>query len=245
MDVIEISTYVLKSIYAIIILMIFSSIGVLGETRQVLNDSQRIQDEIYNASPGDEIWIYPGEYHENLFINKSINITGIRSGDAIPIIIPREGPNAIELMKDGVILNAIKIRNEEGIAIACIYAKSDSNSITNMILEGAWNRDLGIVLIDNKENYIYNCTISNTEEAGISILNSTKNTISNNTISLCRKGIDLSKSTGNSGEYNKIDHCDCGIIYGKGRNKIGNNMSNTEFHNCYKFECYEDTIRDP
>lgn len=225
--------------------MIFCSSGVPGKSLKVSDDSHRIQNAIDMASPGDEIWVYPGEYHENLFINKSINITGIRSGNAIPIIIPREGQNAVELLKDGVILNAIKIRNEEGIATACIYAKSDSNSITNMILEGAWNRDLGIVLIDNKENHIYNCTISNTEKAGISILNSTKNTISNNTISLCRIGIDVSESCGNSGQFNEIHHCDWGIVHGRGIKRLCNTIINTEFRNCYKPEPSIDTISNP
>lgn len=235
----------LRSIFVIIIILIFCSSGVLGETLQVSDDIQRIQDAIDAASPGDEIWIYPGEYHENLLINKSIKITGISFGGSLPVIIPVQSPNAITLLKDGVSLNAIKIRNEARIADSCIYVESDSNSITNITLLGARNMDGGIVLIDNKENYIYNCTIINTDEAAILLLNSTRNIISNNTISLCRIGIDVSKSFGNLGQFNTIHHCDYGIVHGQGSNRISNTIINTEFYSNYMNEPYNNTISNP
>ncbi len=235
-----ITQYSLYFTYVVIILLSSSS-AVFCETIEV-NDTQKIQDAIVEASPGDEILVYPGEYHENLLIDKSITITGISFGSSIPVIVPNKGPNAITVLVDELSLNAFKIRNEEGIANSCIYVESDRNNITNMTLVGAKNADGGIVLIDNKENYIYNCTIINTDEAAISLLNSTRNIISNCTVSLCRIGIDVSESIGNSGEFNNINHCDYGIVHGNLNTRADNPITNTVFHNNYMNEPYNDNL---
>jgi len=241
----SISNHLRNPIYVIISIIVFFLSGVSAETLQVSNSTPGIQNAIDAASPGEEILVYPGEYQENLLIDKPITITGISFGSSIPVIVPKTGPNAITVLVDGVSLNALKIRNEEGIANSCIYVESDRNNITNMILTGARNADGGIVLADNKENYIYNCTIINTDEAAISLLNSTRNIISNCTISLCRIGIDVSKSIGNSGEFNNINHCDYGIVHGNRNTRADNPIANTVFHYNYMNEPYNNTIGGP
>ncbi|MHA1233096.1 MAG: hypothetical protein ACTSPQ_20920, partial [Candidatus Helarchaeota archaeon] len=40
------------------------------------NNYTKIQDAIDNASDGDTVFVYSGIYHENIFVNKSIDIVG-------------------------------------------------------------------------------------------------------------------------------------------------------------------------
>lgn len=42
-----------------------------------------IQDAINNASNGDTIFIYPGAYHENVFVNRRVSIIGANAKDVI------------------------------------------------------------------------------------------------------------------------------------------------------------------
>jgi len=99
---------------AIVILALLAIALVDGRIISVSEKDPGIQSAIDEAVDGDEILVYCGEYSENLRIDKSIVLKGIKNFSSIPVIVPDHGDNAIELLKNEITLSGFRILNDEG-----------------------------------------------------------------------------------------------------------------------------------
>lgn len=118
-------------------------------------DYTGIQDAINASSPGDTIFVYNGEYSEQLTINKTISLVGESNQ------------------------NTIIQRNEYGIGI---YVTANYVNISNIRIDGSSN---GIWLDMSSNNTIKSNTITSSSDygfCGIFIGYSSNNTITSNTI---------------------------------------------------------------
>lgn len=144
-------------------------------------DYTRIQDAIANASKGDTVFVYNGTYNEKVVINKPISLIGEDRNSTI-IKFRLEG-NLVKVTADGVTVSDFKVKNTElGDSIG-IGVYSSNNIISgNIIHNGA---RYGIKVSNGNFNIINNNWISwgASTGAGISLINSYNNIVSDNNIS--------------------------------------------------------------
>ena len=151
------------------------------------NNFTTIQEAIDNASSGDIIFVHNGTYHENLIVNKTIDLIGENRSNTI--IDSEEIGNGITISADRVLINNITIQNN----YIGIYVSSDNNTLTNTTLTTSYA--YGIKVSSSHNNTIFNNQIKNNKYYGISSSNSNNNTLINNQISYNRYyGILLTQS---------------------------------------------------
>jgi parallel beta-helix repeat protein len=137
-----------------------------------------IQDAIDYAKTGDIIYVRNGTYHENIVIDKSINLIGENKTNTI--IDGRIAGNVIKINSNNVEIQNFTIQNS-GIYFpnSGINITSKNNFIKFNIIK---NNLYGIILYDSSNNTIQNNTIKENNNCGIYLSNSSVNFISNNTI---------------------------------------------------------------
>jgi parallel beta-helix repeat protein len=148
-----------------------------GET-----DYSNIQDAIDNASIGDTIFVYSGEYIENIFIDKTLflvgedkNTTFIDGGGVHDVI-------HIQIMADNCRINGFTIRNSgivygAGIDIG-VEIHSNNNVLHDNIICNHYNA--GVMLYNSHSNIITRNIFKNINRTGLDIVSSYKNEISKN-----------------------------------------------------------------
>ena len=177
-------------------------------------DYQLIQDAIDNATDGDEIYISPGEYFENLIINNTVSLIGSNDGTvslignlSIPII--DINANSCQITKLSIMGSDKTIVYDEhnrlgihikssGISINnCIFYNNLSNGIlieqttnNNIIHNNVFNSSNGIVNYNSNELSIQNCTFYD-NHCGIEIVNSNGCIINNNKLMESYWGISI------------------------------------------------------
>ena len=183
-----------------------------------------IQDAIDNASCGDTVYVYSGIYHENVSINKSINLFG---EDKTKTIIDEGGfygnEDVINVSADEVTISGFSLtgsaryHDKAGIKI-----QSNHNTIYN---NNIYDNERGIYILNSSyNNKIYNNTISNNAYSGIYLYDSSNNILNGNTIVYTGPGIDLLQSSHNIITGNKITSVFVGIHLEKSSiNAICNN----------------------
>jgi parallel beta-helix repeat protein len=139
----------------------------VGDTGEFIYSS--IQDAINDSKEGDTVFIYDGNYTENIIINKSIILLGSNK-------------------------NNVSINGNAG--LYSILIKSSGITVSGITIQ---NSDLGIFISDSEYKFcnISNNIITNNYE-GIRLMNSSYNNISNNIIKYHNNfGIVLFGSTNN------------------------------------------------
>ena len=208
----------------------------------------KIQEAVDNASNGDSVFVYNGNYNENIFINKSISLIGESNEKTI---ITSTDDDFRSKVIYGNSCN-IKINNfliENG--SYGIYLENSNNSIIeNNVIRNSTNgieffycnfctvqnnygiqRDYFIVVDSSTNNKIINNSCYK-GDVGISIRNSQENNISYNIINspdlIC---LSLSRSNNNFIYFNNFNNSPSwGIsIYRSKDNEIINNI----ISNCY------------
>lgn len=119
-------------------------------------DYTRIQDAIDDASNGDTIYVNGGIYHENIYINKPINLFG----KGISIIDGGMNKYVINLSTSNITIKNFTIKNSQiGINL--------KNSLNITIIENTIQQtDIGIKMDNSSNNTIYsNNFINNIENA--------------------------------------------------------------------------------
>ena len=185
----------------------------------------KIQDAIDNASNWDTVFVYAysSPYHENVVVNKTINLIGEDKNTTI--IDGNRSVNCVYLSADYVNISGFTIQNGR---FWGIYMETSFNTITgNNILN---NNDAGITLYYSVGSTIIGNTILNTLNNGIDLYRSSYNTIEDNTIlnNFDGGGICLYESIRNINTGNIISNNEDGIRVGFSSyyNTItGNNIS--------------------
>jgi nitrous oxidase accessory protein len=188
---------------------------LFGRTHTVINGN-RISDHIQNASPGDTISIGPGEYIEQLVIDKSLTIIGQQyphiRGEYQGHVIVVQAPNSS--------IEGLKI-SEAGTRLiddfACILIETDSISINNNIitrpLHGIYVKGGNHILITNNRIEGRLDLISADRGNGIHLWNSKHNRLYRNVIFDVRDGIYFSFASNTEVDENHIYNVRYGLHY--------------------------------
>ena len=219
------------------------------------NNYTKIQDAINDANNGDTVFVFAGLYIENVYVNKSLNLTGENRENTI--VDDNETNSTIVIEASGITINGFTIQhsginlNNAGIKIEQYVSLVDNVCVNNNIIKQNWhaiyvfysrnNTFSNNLIKDNLEHGIYsqnqmrNSTISNNSiednTYGIFLYGSSNNFIRNNKIERnYASGIYLWASDSNSITSNYIANNEYGITIGDSSNNIiyGNNISKNE-----------------
>ncbi len=182
-----------------------------GARTYIVDDSgfanyNTIQQAVVAASDGDTIFIKPGEYSEEVILNRSLTIAPL-TGETDPIVL--DGKNSLEngitITSDGCSLQGLTIENYAG---SGIYVQSSSNTITKNIFE---NDNPAMLIKSASGNTISRNTIANSQGAIALWENSINNLVQENQISGCNVSVLVRNTTGNQITGNKISNAYWGI----------------------------------
>ena len=171
-----------------------------------------IQEGIKNASSGDTVYVFNGTYYENVFINKSL-ITLIGQDRDTTIIDGNQSGNVIRVIAEYVNISGFTIRNNsEDLDTILIESEDEINKSSNVVIKGNMiihtGYEYGISLIESHRNLILDNTIIGVKDAiGLCFIDSRHNHIQGNII---RYGIGIilsSESFNNTFEDNALFNC--------------------------------------
>ena len=141
----------------------------------------RIQDAVNDANNGDTVFVYGGEYRENIVIDKAIRLVGENKSKVLLHAGTKDG---IKVCANRVEITGFTIEAEQANSYddAAIYLSSSGNDIhDNRIVKSEW---YGIIIFNSSYNVIENNSIID-DDIGIWLCRARDNTIRYNNISLC------------------------------------------------------------
>lgn len=141
-----------------------------------------IQNAIDLADPGNDIWVKNGTYYENVFINKTVNLTG-QSQEGVVINGGGSG-NVVNITANAVRMTDFSITNSGN---ATVDAGVVIDNVQNCYIANTTIKDnnIGIYLETSSNNTITTSQISSNDVHGINLVtNCNYNTIHNNTLNL-------------------------------------------------------------
>ena len=187
------------------------------------SDFINIQEAIDSANSSDTIYVYTGNYYENLIINKTINLKG--AGYGYTYIYGDSSDHTIKIFSDEVEISGFNIQNNR-VSFSCLFFNSISDCIVrNNIISKSGN---GIYLINSKENIIDNNLIEK-NNIGIYLSNSDINYIKSNVIKNNNaNGILINSKSGSNVIY--INHFSNNIV-NNARDLSSNNWNRNAFGN--------------
>jgi parallel beta-helix repeat protein len=208
-----------------------------------------IQSALDDANQGDMIFVYNGNYVENVIISID-NIDLIGEDKNNTIIDGGANGDVVYISGSGINFHGFTVQNSGSICYnGGIHINSDLNNISGNIISN--NAEIGVWLDTSDENIVSNNIIDTNGLDGLWIENSKYNTVSNNFVSSNRDdGIVVKKSnhniiSGNTIEFN--DDNGTSIFYPSNNNNIFKNTlrsnndngiyinasNNNIYHNCF------------
>ncbi len=141
-------------------------------------DYTTITDAVNNASAGDTILVYPGNYSEDVEITKQLTITST-DGPSVTHVNRCGFRHIFEIKADNVTINGLDISGASNREYAGIYLyESDGHTLTNNTFSSNYN---GLMLYKSNNSLIRNNTMSDNEYAGVMLRFSCNNSFLNNT----------------------------------------------------------------
>ena len=188
---------------------------LFGRTYSVL-EGDRISTVIQYASPGDTLLIGPGEYFEQLKIDKALTIIGkqyphIRGGYKGHVILILASNTSIEGLK--ISESGTRLIDD----LACIRVEADSvlihNNVLTRPLHGIYVKGGNHIIITNNRIEGRLDLIVADRGNGIHLWNSSNNRLYRNEISNVRDGIYFSFANNTEIDENHIHHVRYGLHY--------------------------------
>ena len=182
------------------------------------NNYTKIQDAIDDASDGDTVYVFDDSspYYEHLIINNSIDLIG-ENRDTTTIDGGGTGI-IIDFIADYVNVSGFTIAG--GGKMSALFINSENNNINcNHFISNNW---IAIYLI-GESNKVTNNTIDDNYHTGVYVVSSSRNNfIYNNTIQNCGQcGISLTSSCDNIVSENIVINCELeNIMVGCGKNHL-------------------------
>jgi len=174
-----------------------------GARTYIVDDSgfanyDTIQEAVIAASNGDTIYIKPGEYNEEVILNRSLTLMPL-TGENGPIILKGNGlETGITITAEGCSLQGLTIEDFSGPGI---YIQSDRNTIKENVFK---NCNPALLVRGSHENLIAENAMMDCQGAVALWENSTKNTVSENSIVGCNLSIVVREAGENIILSNKI-----------------------------------------
>lgn len=214
-----------------------------------------IQNAVDNATDGDTVLVYPGNYTENVHVSKELTITSLSENPVDTVIHAANSEDDVfNVVADNVTIKGFGISgartDQYGDDKAGIYFEGVNNSVTKknnvfsngygIFLFDSYNNTLtennvymgrigGIFLWNSSNNELNNNLINATNHQGVFIYTSSNNNeISNNTITYAGFGIDLLYlCENNTITNNTISNTNLGIFLSESsRNFLISNVAN-------------------
>ena len=149
-----------------------------------------ISDGINSSLNGVTIYVFNGEYNENIKINKSIMLLG--ENQNLTIINGNYNEYIFSLNEDCILIKNFSIHNSGGfVSDSGIFINSNYNSIENCTI---YKTKIGVYIYNSSRNYIKNCIFHNNGN-GIYINTSNSIEISKCYFSHNSLGINIQKSS--------------------------------------------------
>lgn len=139
----------------------------------------RIQDAVNLAQDGDTVFVYGGEYHENVVVDKAIRLVGESKDN---VYLNGGTRAAIKVLANNVEITGFTIDAERanGHDDAAIYIASSGNHIhNNLLIRSEW---YGIIIFNSSYNVIENNSLID-NDIGIWLCQARHNIVRNNNIS--------------------------------------------------------------
>jgi len=200
------------------LLALFLLAGFGGAETIKVSSGESVQAAIERANPGDVVLVQSGTYHENLDVTKRLTLRGMDTGSGIPIIEGNGNDTAIRLKAGGIILKNFEVAGSR-IGIEVV---SDNNFVTKNVAKDNW---VAISIVDSTKNLVKDNTILDNYR-GIYLESSFQNTISKNSVSDNRWfGIGLQSSERNVITGNTISNNYYGLSLAESEgNTVKNNV---------------------
>lgn len=187
--------------------------AALAATYSVPADYPTIGAAIANASAGDTISVSSGTYHENLVIDKTINLIGKGPGGNMPTITISSG-TAITVAADNVVVQRLRV---QGASTGILVKDCGLANIMECIVVG---NVYGITVSGAHGCAVMNNTVSGNSNVGIYVLNSNGCPIYLNEVKGNQYGISIAgSSSANSVYMNSLES-------NAGGNGLGNGYVN-------------------
>jgi parallel beta-helix repeat protein len=197
-----------------------------------------IQDAINDSNQGDSIFVYSGNYSENIIINKSISIIGIENNNVT--IYGNDGLYSLLIKSSNVTISGFTI--EKG-NVGILISGSDCKfcNITNNVITTNYE---AIRMTNTSDNYISNNLFLNIINTGVVLYESSSNVIFNNTFTELNKAIFLGRwSNNNLLSENNITVYTHGIYLDYSfKNQVLNNLINNGDFGVYLTSSKNNTI---
>ena len=163
----------------------------------------KIQDAIDNASYSDTVFVFKGEYHENVYINKSISLIG--EDKSMTIVNADDYRDVINISADGVTITGFTLTESDIIWYAGAGIRAESSNYNTIYDNKIVENDYGILLVNSSNNHIYDNTIINNLAHGMRLDFSSNNNISGNSV-VYDGGISLYHCSNNSIKENELKY---------------------------------------
>ena len=175
----------------------------------------RIQDALDAANDGDIIKVLPGDYKEDLVIDKSVTLMNDNRSCCV-IISSTQSNYIIDITASSVSLEGFTIEDQTNTSHrkAVIHIQSGANDVA--IINNLFNLSANgyIVHVDGADDSIISTNTAIVGSRGLKITNSNSNNVYENQIENCTRdaGIHLSSSNNNQIEKNTLRNNEYGVV---------------------------------
>ncbi|WMW25032.1 NosD domain-containing protein [Methanolobus sediminis] len=187
-------------------------------------DYTSINEALEASIDGCTIVVYPGEYNENIYVDKSVTILSASIDPTNTVVKAAEPMNPVfHLVKNDVTITGFGITNSNNAGIYLDNVQECTISCNNIESNGN-----GIILNNSIDNNLAENRIADNSDIGLQISGSNGNIIDSNIFTDNRYGLDLTYS-----DKNKVNDC---IVYNNEKGILIENSNENHLTNSVLYE---------